>query len=416
MLRASLLRRAFCVQKTVFESWDEEDDALVFRVRPRLRDRNRCGVCQRKAPFHDSLTEGRRWRSLNFGAIPVLFECSTHRVRCREHGVVVAHVPWARRDSRFTTAFEDQAAWMVTHCNMTAVGKFLGVAWRTIQGICRRVTESAHRPPLKSLNLERIGIDEFSYRKRHRYVTVVVDHDSGKLIWAAKGANKNTLNRFFDELGPEGRSQLKLVTRDGATWISDVISDRCPNAHQCMDPFHVVQWATAALDEERRAIWRTYLKFERPNEGKFIKGTRWVLLKGAEKLSRRDRVKLSEVRLVNDRLYRAYLLKEQLRQVFREPYEKAVALLDDWLAWAQRCRIDPFVRVARAVRERRDEILASIEHGLSNGRVEAINTGLRVLARQAYGFRSAQALIAMGMLKFGGLCPPLPWNGASCTS
>lgn len=107
-------------------------------------------------------------------------------------------------------------------------------------------------------------------------------------------------------------------------------------------------------------------------------------------------------------MYRAYLLKEQLRQIYRLPARQAIGLLEEWIAWARRCRLPSFVTLARTITKQRAGIVAAIEHGLSNTRVEQVNTQIRMITRRAYGFHSPAALIALAILSLAGLCPPLP--------
>ena len=129
---------------------------------------------------------------------------------------------------------------------------------------------------------------------------------------------------------------------------------------------------------------------------------------GPENLTDRQQAKLSSIQKTNARLYRAYLLKEQLRQIYRLPAAQAIRLLDEWIAWARRCRLPAFVKLAKTITAQRAGIVAAIEHGLSNARVEAINTQIRMITRRAYGFHSPDALIALAMLALANLCPPLP--------
>ena len=160
---------------------------------------------------------------MDLGTLVVYLVADTHRVVCPEHGVVVAHVPWARHGSRFTLAFEDLGCWLATHCNQTVLARYLRTTWRSIGHVIEgRVAMTEW--PVVTAQLKRIGIDEISYRKGQRYLTVVVDHDSGRLVWAAPGRNKETVGRFFDLLGPERCAQIEIVTRDAATWISTVVS------------------------------------------------------------------------------------------------------------------------------------------------------------------------------------------------
>ena len=177
------------------------------------------------------------------------------------------------------------------------------------------------------------------------------------------------------------------------------------------DPFHVVAWATDALDEVRRQVWNTARKGGEVALASELKGARYALWKNPEDLTRRQRGKLAWIARVNGRLYRAYLLKEQLRLVFKLKGVRATVLLEAWLGWARRCRIPAFVALAKTITTHRASIQAALTQGLSNALVESTNTKIRLLTRVAFGFRSPQALIALAMLSVGGLCPPLPGRG-----
>jgi len=273
--------------------------------------------------------------------------------------------------------------------------------------VTRVVAEGvAARDPLEGL--ARIGIDEISYKKGHRYITIVVDHDSGRLVWAAPGRDRRTLAKFFEALGETRCAAITHVSADAATWIAEEVADKCPNAIRCADPFHIVAWATEALDEVRRETWNTARKEGLSAHARDLKHARYALWKNPEDLTDRQQKKLAWVSTVNRRLYRAYLLKEQLRQVFALKGEEGKRLLDHWLAWARRCQIPAFVQLAKRITKHRASIDASLEHRLSNGLVESTNTKLRLLTRIAFGFKSPEAMIALAMLNLGGYCPPLP--------
>jgi len=145
------------------------------------------------------------------------------RVKCREHGVVVAAVPWARHGSGFTRAFEDQAAWLATHCSKSAVADLMRVVWRSVGRIITRVVHEQRKGQDLLGGLTRIGIDEISYRRGQRYLMVVVNHDNGRLLWAANGRDAATVRRFFTELGEERCAKIEKVSCDGAEWIMDVV-------------------------------------------------------------------------------------------------------------------------------------------------------------------------------------------------
>jgi transposase len=228
------------------------------------------------------------------------------------------------------------------------------------------------------------------------------------LVWAAEGRSKKVVQSFFEQLGPERCAQISHVSSDGAEWILIPVEQHCPNATICLDPFHIVTWATNALDQVRKAIWNDARRSGRQVAAVQVKGSRWALLRNPEHLTANQAATLAQVAKLNSPLYRAYLLKEQLRMVFHVGYHEGVGLLERWIQWARRCRIGPFVKLARTMTYYRDDIEATLQYGVNNGRVESLNTKVRLIARRAFGFHSAHALIALSELTLGGLCPPLP--------
>jgi transposase len=414
---ATLWRALLGVEKAVLEDveFDQEELVLVAHVRPGRRAAGRCGRCGRRSPAYDRGQGRRRWRALDLGTVRVELEAHAPRVSCRRHGPTVAAVPWARHGAGHTRVFDAQVAWLATQCSKTAITELMRIAWRTVGAIITRVWADVQAAHDRFAGLSRIGIDEISYKRGHRYLTVVVDHDSGRLVWAAPGRDKATLAGFFDALGPERCAQVTHVSADGADWISAVVAERCVNAVRCADPFHVVRWATDALDEVRRAAWNTARgavhqrrAARATGTAKALKGARYALWKNPENLTDRQQAKLAWVAKTNPRLHRAYLLKEGLRLVFQLNHDDAIEALELWTRWARRCRIPAFVDLQRKITKHKDSILAAIEHGLSNGRIESVNTKIRLITRIAFGFKSPDALIALAMLNLGGHRPALP--------
>jgi transposase len=407
--RRSVWKTLLGLQRAVVEDVELTDTgALVVSVRPAARERDRCPHCRRRCAGYDWGEGRRRWRALDFGTTFAYLEAEAPRVTCKRHGVVVAAVPWARHDSGFTRAFEDQVAWLAVQASKTAVSQLMRIAWRTVGWICSRVTDEATATRDLFAGLKRIGVDEISIRKGQRYLTVVVDHDSGRLVWAGPGRDRRTVEKFLDLLGKERCHQVKLVSCDMASWITGPVGERCPNASVCYDPFHLVKLATDALDEIRREVWNDARRQGQTQLAKELKGARFALWKNPGNLTERQQLKLARVQQLNQRLYRAYLLSQQLREIYRVGLADAIALLDAWLAWARRSRLAPFVKLARTITEQRPGIEAAVRHGLSNARVEQVNTQLRLITRRAFGFHSPHATIALAMLALGGLCPPLP--------
>lgn len=407
MRMTTLLRRLLGVTKTFVEgALMRRDGTLAVVVRPSWR-RSRCGECGRKAPRYDRRPD-RGWLHVPWGRTPVELVYAPWRVACARCGVRVEQVPWAQTKSRFTRELEELAAYLSQITDRTQVHRMLGIAWATVGSMVERVVER-RLDPGRLEGLRRIGIDEFSYKKRHQYVTVVVDHDRQRVVWAGPGRSAEALAPFLELLGPEGCQALELVTIDLSAAYSKAVREGLPKAEIVYDRFHVQRLASDALDEVRRSLVRELA--DDPEEARAVKRTRFVLLKNPWNLTRSQRLKLSEVQQSNQRLYRAYLLKETLAQAldYRQSW-RAERALRQWLAWASRSRLRPFVRAARTIRKHFSGILAYIRTRLTNGLVEGLNAKIRVIARRAYGFHSHQALIAMVFLNCGGiqLDPPLP--------
>jgi transposase len=335
-------------------------------------------------------------------------EADAPRVACPVHGVVAAAVPWARPGSRFTIAFEEQAAWLCAQMPWSKAACLLRTTWRSLQSVVERVVADLRCGRDRLGGLRRIGIDEKAWRKGHRYITVVVDHDRGRLVWAAAGRNQDTLGRFFDDLGEERAALLTHVSADGAEWIHNVVRQRAPQAVICLDPFHVVRWATEALGRLRRRLAAEMKATGKDGQASTIRHTRWALVKNPADLSPAERGTLAQIAADNGQLYRGYLMKEQLRETFAATTASPRSLLGGLIAWAQRSRIPEFTALARTLNKFRELIWNTLDHRLSNARAEATNTQLAALTTRARGFHSAAAFIAMAELTCGGLCPPLP--------
>lgn len=416
MRSVRVFRRLLGVEHTVIESveLDEErgEEVIVARVRPVASRASRCSRCDRRCVGYDAGDGRRRWRTLDLGTVRAYLEAEAPRVRCVEHGVVVAAVPWARPGARATRAFEDTCAWLAAHASFTVIAALLRVSWRTVAAVVTRVVAELAGGTDRLDGLRRIGIDEIAHRRGHRYLTVVVDHDTGRLVWAAAGRDSATVGKFFDALGPHRAKLLTHVSADGAEWIHTPVTERAPQAVLGMDPFHVVAWATKALDEVRRGVWNELRWSGKKTQAASLKGSRWALVKNPEDLTMEQRTTLAGIAQDNKALYRAYLLKEQLRMVFAAKGEQGRRLLAGWLAWARRSRLPAFVKLAKTIDRYRPLIWNTLDNELSNARVEATNTHLRVLTRRAYGFHSPESLIAIAMLTRGGLCPDLPGRAA----
>jgi transposase len=380
-------------------------DGVVVSVRLRRR-RRVCSACGQtgRLEIHDRRVK--RWRHLDLGASRCFVECELRLLRCRDCGVRLEAVPWARPGAHHTRDLEDTVAWLAQQMAFSPITRLLRIGWTTVGRIVERVVAD-HLDQDRLAGLVCIGVDEISYRRHHRYLTTVADHRTGAIVWCSPGRNSATLQGFFDELG-DRKTSIRAVSIDMSGEYQRAIREAIPDAEICFDPFHVVRLAARATDQVRRDEWNRHDRSHTP-EGRWVKGTRWSLLKAPERQTIGQLATLAEVQAENRRLYRAFLLREELRLLYHLP-DPALAPdhLDAWLAWAARSRLKPFVRLARTLRQHRDGILAAIRLGLSNGRLEGLNSKIRLISHRAFGFHSADPLIALVYLCCAGIVIDLP--------
>lgn len=361
--------------------------------------------------YYDRRPQPSRWRHLDLGVWRVEVQATLRRLHCPTHGVVVEAVPFARPGAHLTRDFDDLVAWLATRMDKSAVARLARVSWRSVGRACERVVATEldeHRLD----GLFRIGVDEISWRTQHKYLTLVLDHDTAKVVWGAPGRDAAALDGFFDELGPQRSSQIRAVSMDlGPAYFKSVSeAGHAPQAIICADPFHLVKLVGDALDVVRRELWQ---ELRRLPDGRFardFKGSRWALLKNPEHLNERQQTQLAALKRNRGGIWRAYEMKEQFRAIFHGDLKAgdAIELLDRWIARALRCRLESFVKAARTMLQRRTIIVNALEHGISNGRVEGMNTKVRLLVRRAYGFHTAEAALALVMLACGPISLKLP--------
>jgi len=377
-------------------------------VTARLRRRRRvcagCGQTGRRLQIHDRRVK--RWRHLDLGACRCVIECELRLLRCRDCGVHLEPVPWARPGAHHTRDFEDVVAWLAQQMAKTPIAGLLRIGWDTVGRIVERVVAD-HLDERRLAGLVAIGVDEISYRRGQRYLTSVVDHQTGAIVWCSPGRNAATLQAFFDLLG-DRKATIRAVSIDMSGGYEKAIRDNVPGAEVCFDPFHVVRLGQRAVDQVRRDEWNAHERSTTAT-GKWIKNTRWSLLKAPVKQTIPQLAVLGEVQQANKAMFRAFLLKEELRLLYAlEDPALAPTHLDAWLAWASRSRLAPFIKLARTIRRHRQGILAAIRLGLSNGRLEGLNSRIRLISHRSFGFHSASPLIALVYLCCTGIDIDLP--------
>lgn len=343
----TLLAKILRVKNTIVEDLTFEEDPVTHQpiaymdVRPYKRFSHICPHCGRKCSGYDHSTdEPRKWRHTDIGSNMLFLRYAPPRIYCPEHKVVTAAVPWADHDCWFTRDFDDSAAWFSQQMSKSAVSKYLQIDWATVGRCISRVKNRLDKNPLSRFdNLRSIAVDETSIRKGHVYITVVINNETGKVIWIGERHGKETFMKFLNELTAEQREGIHFVAGDGARWIDDCIKEKLPNCTRCVDGFHVVQWANEALDEQRRETWRELQEcakeLEKSSENqekspeqeesaketrkmaKTVKGSQYTLGKAPENLTDNQRARLEFIEKTHPRLFRAYVLKEHLRYILK---------------------------------------------------------------------------------------------------
>ena len=401
MRTTTVLRSLLGIQQLAVRDFHFGPSGLVVDVYPPWTI-PRCGECGTKCrAVHDA--RERRWRHHDLAGMTLHLRYRIRRAHCRKCGTVkTERVPWATHGSNFTYAFEERAAYLAQQCSKTAVVEMLRTSWRTVGTLIRRVVERSLGTRDDRLDgLRLIGVDELSYRRHHEYVTVVVDHERGRVVWAAEGKSAATLKRFFEELGADRCAELEAVTIDLSGAYIKAVTEASPEAKLIFDRFHVQRLAHDALDETRRDEVRAA---EGKEAKEALKGTRWALQKSPWNLTGVEVQTLADLEWTNRRLYRAHLLKDSLAAILDgRQINVARKRLLEWIAEARSSKLRHFVRVAGTIDKHLDGILEYIRSRLTNGPTEGLNGKTRTITRRAFGFHSASALIAMIFLCCGGV-------------
>ncbi len=396
-------------------------------VRPRHGQDELYPFCHKHCSGYDSQTEERTLRGMDLGGVQVLLHSSTRRVYCECcQKTVTAEVPWAFYRSGFTKEFDLTVTYMALQASKSMISQYMRCAWHTVMQCISRAKAFLEPDGTKRYNnLVNIGIDETSFRKGYKYLTVVVNHDTNEVVWAHEGHGIEILKMFFEELCEEQRNSIRTVSGDGARWIDTVMQEYIPNATRCMDSFHVVEWAIKALDEVRLTCRKeTVKKFNEekkksePSEKEIAKhqkevdainGSKYAVGKAVENLTENQENKLYCICLFHPKVFRASALKEMLRKALQinEPHEAEKAL-NSFFWRATHSRREPFKQLAYKIRRHQKAILNTIKTRISNARVEANNNKIKLIIRRGFGYRNIQNLIDMILLCCSKISIPLP--------
>ena len=322
---------------------------------------------------------------LPIGGKRVTIRMKVQRYKCKECDFDQQEkIPFATGSCSYTHRFAKYVVDLLRGMTLQDVSNHLVVSWDTVKEIHSSYLKRHYSPP--SLDgVENIGIDEFAVKKGHVYKTIVVDLDSGRIIYVGDGKGSEALKKFWRKVKRKNIKIKHVATDLSAAFIASVM-ENCPNAVHVFDHFHVVKLMNEKLDDIRRKV---YSMEKDINKRKVLKGTRYLLLgNGADIFDKQHKTRLENALAMNEPLSKAYYLKEQLHQIWSQPM-KAMAekVLDDWIRQAEQSKIIQLQKMAVTVKTYKKGILAWYDCHLSTGKVEGINNKIKVMKRNAYGFR-----------------------------
>jgi transposase len=386
-MSTSLLYHAFGVRGYHHTRTDFQGGQTIFTIRQEP-ETCRCPACGSPQVRSRGQVE-RRFKTLPIGDRPTFVVLPIPRVECRACGVVrQVAVPFADVRRSYTKAFERYALELGRRMTIRDVAVHLDVSWDTIKDIQRRDLSRRYAKP-KLKHLRRIAVDEISIAKGHRYLTVVLDLDSGAVVFVGDGKGADALKPFWKRLRPSG-AKIEAVAMDMSAAYRGAVSANLRGAKIVFDRFHVMKLYNEKLSDLRRALHREATDVL---QKKVLKGTRWLLLKGAEDLDegKDEKKELREALALNESLATAYYLKEDLRQFWEQPGQVfGTVFLDGWIKRAEASGIRMLQQMAVTVAAHRSGLLAYFDAMITSGPMEGTNNKIKTMKRQAYGFRDKE--------------------------
>jgi transposase len=351
-------------------------------------DTFRCSDCGSNEVMRSGVVT-RRFRSLPIGSKTVWIELPIQRLWCTSCGKIrQAKVAFADERRGYTHAFERYALDLSRHMTIKDVACHLGIGWDAVKEIQKRHLQRRFKKP-KLKHLKHLAIDEISIGRGHRYLTVVLDLDSGAVVFVGEGKGADSLLAFWKRLR-SSHARIKAVATDMSPAYTAAVRDNLPKAIHVFDRFHVVK-----LFNEKFSLFRQELQREAegPLARKVLKGTRWLLLKNPENLDdeRDERKRLEKALALNKPLATVYYMKEDLRQIWdQQDSAAAEVFMDDWIARARASGIRMLGKFAETLIEHRRGILNYYRCPITTAALEGTNNKIKTMQRQAYGFRDQE--------------------------
>jgi transposase len=397
LLSRLLKMHGFCVTWLNFAS----DELLEVGVKPR-KTGCRCPLCGRRGTIVCT-TGSRRWDDIVVCGRRCVFVYGPREIICDTHGRIQEAIPWADAYSRITYRLEYLILRLCQNMTQKAAAELLHIPQSTLSDLLHRKIERT-RADHRITGIEKLGIDEISYRKGKKYATIVYDLERCCVIWVGKGKGRETADRFFkDALSQEQRENIRFASCDMSQAYLGAIKHWCPNSTLVIDRFHLVKALNNAVDDVRKKERRK----AKSKDKKVLKGLRWLLYKHSSNRKKSDTRRLNSLRLSNKRIHRAWVLKDEFEAFWEYSYtQSAESFMNGWITTALRSRLPEMKVFALTLRRHAENILPFIKTRLTNAMSEGINRIIKIIKNRASGFANLEAFSDMIFLTIGDLDIP----------
>ena len=388
-MNTSIMHTAFGVTKQECLDMLCESNKIVLKIQT-PEEKLCCSECKSSNVVHDGSCL-RRFVSVPMGCKKTYLEMKVCRLRCNDCGCIRnEEIDFAKGKRRHTIAFANMVIDLSRFATIQDIAWFLDVSWDVVRNIQMEFLQKEYSEPDLS-HVRYISIDEFATHKGQVYKTIVIDLETGHIIYVGDGNGKTALDGFWKKLGDK-KGNIQAVCTDLSSAYTKTVTEHLPDASLVVDHFHVVKLMNEKIDQLRRQLWHAE---KDTNKRKIIKGTRWLLLRnGRDVFDSEFRNRLDNALNLNEPLMKAYYLKEDLKEIWNQLTKKAAErVLDDWVQQALDSKIQPLVVMAATLRAHKPFILSWYDYPISNGPIEGINNKIKVLKRQMYGFRNDEYFI-----------------------
>lgn len=399
------LEEPWYVEDVVFDTKKLEVDIYVaFRTGARLP----CPECGESCGIHD--TAKRTWRHLNCFQYPTYIHARMPRVVCEKHGTRTVKIPWSRPKSKFSESFELFLVILCREMSVSAAARIVGIhcdsAWRILH---HHVEQARKRQNLS--RLRKVGVDEASVKKGHKYISVFCDIDKSRVVQVEEGKNSSVITRFKSWIEGKQRTDPRVDPERITQFCSDMspayvlgIQTNFPRAEVTFDRYHVIAVVNKALDTVRKRERTTNHVYKH-----VLKNTRYIWLKNPSNLTKKQRDRLNRIKNLDLKTARAYHIKTALQRLWEhnDPAQ-AERYLKKWYFWATHSHLEPMVQAAKTIKKHWDGILQFIQSHISNGVIEGLINKIKTAMRRAYGFKKLKYLKTIIYLVAGDLDLPTP--------